>query len=175
MQTLWNHPGFLTLLLFAPAVAVVAGTPSAQNRPSTVVKPTEDFEVTGDGSHASWQKAEWVPLRERPPVAHPYKARFKVLYSKTGVYFLMDGTDSKLTTTMKEDFLNLWTEDVFEVFLWPDEGHPVYFEYEISPMNYELPRLANARGIAKRRRRVLGRRAQRRAPQAPPSYRPPTA
>mgnify|MGYP006176879765 CR=1 FL=1 len=29
--------------------------------------------------------------------------------------------------------------DVFEVFLWTDERHPIYFEYEISPLNRELP------------------------------------
>jgi hypothetical protein len=40
---------------------------------------------------------------------------------------------------MQEDFLNLWTEDVFEVFLWTDQRLPVYFEYEISPLGYELP------------------------------------
>lgn len=39
---------------------------------------------------------------------------------------------------MKADFLDLWTEDVVEVFLWPDETCAVYIEYEISPMNYEL-------------------------------------
>jgi hypothetical protein len=28
---------------------------------------------------------------------------------------------------------------VFEVFLWPDERDSIYFEYEISPLNRELP------------------------------------
>ncbi|MHC4702109.1 MAG: carbohydrate-binding family 9-like protein, partial [Planctomycetota bacterium] len=28
---------------------------------------------------------------------------------------------------------------VFEFFLWPDEQYSVYFEYEISPLGYELP------------------------------------
>ena len=28
---------------------------------------------------------------------------------------------------------------MFEVFLWPDERDPIYFEYEISPLNRELP------------------------------------
>ncbi len=51
----------------------------------------------------------------------------------------MDGTDSRITATMTEDFLDLWHEDVFEVFLWTDEAYPVYFEYEISPLGYELP------------------------------------
>ena len=61
-----------------------------------------------------------------------------MLYSKTGLYFLMEGTDRKLTATMTEDFMDLWNEDVFEVFLWTDERYPVYFEYEISPLNREL-------------------------------------
>jgi hypothetical protein len=30
-------------------------------------------------------------------------------------------------------------EDVFEFFVWPNEQDPVYFEYEISPLGYELP------------------------------------
>jgi hypothetical protein len=51
----------------------------------------------------------------------------------------MDGKDSQLTATMTKDNLDLWNEDVFEVFLWPDESQPVYFEYEISPLGYELP------------------------------------
>ena len=29
------------------------------------VKPTDDFEVTGDGSTAAWKKAEWEPLHRR--------------------------------------------------------------------------------------------------------------
>jgi hypothetical protein len=40
---------------------------------------------------------------------------------------------------MKADNLNLWEEDVVEVFLWTSEDFPVYFEYELSPLNYELP------------------------------------
>ena len=35
--------------------------------------------------------------------------------------------------------MDLWKEDVFEVFLWTDERSPVYFEYEISPLDRELP------------------------------------
>jgi hypothetical protein len=61
-----------------------------------------------------------------------------MLYSPTGLYFHMEATDGKLTATMDEDFMDLWNEDVFEVFLWTDERHPVYFEYQISPLNREL-------------------------------------
>jgi hypothetical protein len=68
-----------------------------------------------------------------------YDTRIKVLYSGTGIYFLFYCKDEKLTTAMAADNLDLWKEDVVEVFLWTDETFPVYFEYEISPVNYELP------------------------------------
>jgi hypothetical protein len=133
-------PGFIAILLLAAITGypVVVQT-QVEERPKLSVKSTADFEVTGAGDHASWRQAEWTPLRRRQADGHPYDTRFKMLYSKTGVYFLMEGTDRKLTATMTEDFMDLWNEDVFEVFLWTDERHPVYFEYEISPLNRELP------------------------------------
>ncbi len=111
----------------------------AKSRPSMVIKPTVDFEVTGTGDHASWRDIEWTSLSRHEPDGHPYDSRVKVRYSSTGLYFLMDATDRILTATMNEDFMDLWNEDVFEVFLWTDERFPVYFEYEISPLNRELP------------------------------------
>jgi len=132
--------GLAWLCLTAPAghnQAAVATQPSA--RPRLSVKPAQDFAVTGQGDHAAWQQVEWTPLRRRQPDGHPYESRFKMLYSPTGLYFLMDATDRTLTATMTEDFMDLWNEDVFEVFLWTDERYPVYFEYEISPLNRELP------------------------------------
>lgn len=111
----------------------------ADDRPRLSVKLAEDFEVTGTGEHPGWRQAEWTALRRRQTDGHPYESRFKMLYSSTGLYFLMEGSDRKLTATLNEDFLDLWHEDVFEVFLWTDERYPVYFEYEISPLNRELP------------------------------------
>ena len=126
----------LTALTGAHFFAAHAQT---SERPRLSVKSVDDFEVTGKGDHAAWQQAEWVPLRRRQPDGHPYDSRFKMLYSNTGLYFLMDGTDRKVTASISEDFMDLWTEDVFEVFLWTDERYPVYLEYEISPLNHELP------------------------------------
>ena len=126
----------LLIVLMSDGPAVHA---QADARPQLVVTPTADFEVTGTGDHPSWQPIAWTPMRRRQPDGHPYDTRFKVLYSTTGLYFLMDGKDRTLTATMSEDFMDLWNEDVFEVFLWTDERYPVYFEYEISPLNRELP------------------------------------
>ena len=132
--------GLTWLCLMAPAGDNQTAVPAQPTeRPRLSVKPAPDFEVTGTGDHAAWQRAEWTALRRREPSSHPYESRFKMLYSDTGLYFLMDGTDRTLTATMNEDFMDLWNEDVFEVFLWTDERYPVYFEYEISPLNHELP------------------------------------
>jgi hypothetical protein len=125
-------------VLLAGSIALSAVNIQTEPRPTLQVRPTQDFEVTGAGEHAAWRQIEWTSLRRREPDGHPYESRFKMLYSSTGLYFLMEGKDRKLTATMNEDFHDLWKEDVFEVFLWTDERYPVYFEYEISPLNREL-------------------------------------
>ena len=98
-----------------------------------------DFRVTGDGAADVWSKAQWSELNRRPGGVHDYVVRVKMLYSSTGIYVLMDTTDRQLTADMKRDFDKLWTQDVFEFFLWPHEKWPLYFEYEISPLGRELP------------------------------------
>ena len=103
--------------------AVSAQEKPAAGRPSVTAPLVDDFQVNGTGDHASWSKVPWTPLRRRQPDGHPYDTRFKTVYSTTGIYFLVDGTDRKLTATMAEDFMDLWNEDVFEVFLWTDERH----------------------------------------------------
>jgi hypothetical protein len=130
----------LSALLGVSLVAACAASVRAEQLPVLRVPATEDFQVTGDGSAAAWKLAPSTQLNKRPGGGkNDYQASFKVLYSKSGIYVLMDASDDLLTATMREDFLDLWTEDVFEVFLWPDERYPVYFEYEISPLGYELP------------------------------------
>jgi len=95
--------------------------------------------VNGKGDAAAWREAAWEPLQRRTDDGQTYQTRVKVLYSDTGLYVLMEAEDRILSATMEADFLDLWTEDVFELFLWPDQRHPVYFEYEISPLGFELP------------------------------------
>lgn len=110
-----------------------------KDSPRLVVPHIEDFEITGKGNADAWQAAQWTELTSRPNTQHDYTARFKMLYSEKGVYVLFDGSDQILTATMQDDFLDLWKEDVFECFFWTDERDPIYFEYEISPLGYELP------------------------------------
>ena len=102
-------------------------------------KYSKDFTITGDGSAANWNNTEWLnmPLRGNKEVA--YKTKIKMLYSDSGIYCLYHCEDKKITATLKEDFLDFWHEDVVEAFFWTDEREPLYFEYELSPLNYELP------------------------------------
>jgi len=100
----------------------------------------EDFAVNGLGDNDNWEKAEWTVLSKREQFKDiPLETKVKMLYSDLGLYFLFYCQDHMITATMDADFMDLWNEDVVEVFLWPDESRPVYFEYEISPLNYELP------------------------------------
>jgi len=129
------------LVVACAVVSALAGPLQGQDmeRLRLTVNPTPDFEVTGLGDAAAWRQAEWTPMPRRQPDNHPYDTRFKVLYSDTGLYVLIEGTDRSLTPTMTADSMALWNADVFEVFLWTDERYPVYFEYEISPLGRELP------------------------------------
>lgn len=103
------------------------------------IRNAVDFEITGEGASNHWAAADWLILPQWKPTDISLSTRVKALYSATGIYFLFDCEDRRLTATISEDFLDLWNEDVVEVFLWTDESFPVYFEYELSPLNYELP------------------------------------
>ena len=129
-------PGLL-LSLCCNNLSIKAQTPESVY---TVLK-TQDFTVTGDGSNPNWNKAKWLQLTQRRPaeVDQSRITKVKMLYSPTGVYCLFDCPDKKISSTMEADFLDLWTQDVVEVFFWTDESLIAYFEYEISPLNYELP------------------------------------
>lgn len=112
------------------------------------VKKTSDFILTGDGTAANWADTGWINIPVRQNTSNTLATRLKTVYSETGIYFLFFCEDNKLTATITEDFGNLYDEDVVEIFLWTDEAVPLYFEYELSPLNYELPILVpNNKGV----------------------------
>jgi len=102
------------------------------------VKRTTDFEINGDGSNANWNNSDWLEL-PKSGGSVSYRTKVKMLYSDSGLYCLYHCEDNKITATLKEDFLDLWNEDVVEAFFWTEESNSIYFEYELSPLNYELP------------------------------------
>jgi len=131
---------FLLITFFAGIVNTSNGLSSEESGNDVItVSKCEDFKVTGEGSSEQWGKTQWINIPQRVEKPVTYQTRAKVLYSETGIYFLFDCQDKVLKATITEDNMDLWEEDVVEVFLWTEEDFPVYFEYEISPLNYELP------------------------------------
>lgn len=106
-------------------------------RPRLLVKKSGDFSITGKGDNSEWQKTPWTSLEAT--TSNESVTQVKILYSETGLYFLFQNDDQKITATKNKDYAELWLEDVVEVFLWTDTTETVYFEYELSPNNYELP------------------------------------
>jgi hypothetical protein len=135
-----KHLYYLVLLAFS----LVPGIISAHDRPAESqadsvipVIHCSDFVLQGDGSEPAWDHAEWFTMNQQVPIS-PYTTRFKIMYSDSGLYCLYQCVDHNITSTLQGDFLDLWHEDVVEAFFWTDERIPVYFEYELSPKNYEL-------------------------------------
>ncbi len=127
---------YLCLILLVPPCLLIA-----QRNDTTIltVNKTKDFEVTGDGTAPDWNSTKWFMLPQRNTVGIIYNTKMKLLYSDSGIYCLYDCEDQKITATLEEDFTDLYNEDVVEAFFWTDEKVPLYFEYELSPLNYELP------------------------------------
>ncbi len=153
-----SSPGIVLLFFFLliGTLQVFAQNDVSGNEYILRVKHTADFTVTGNGSAAQWSNSEWnlLPQRSSKTLQNAgwyttperitmkdveFKTSFKILYSDKGIYCLFKCEDSSITATLKEDFADLFNEDVVEVFFWPDTTMPVYFEYELSPLNYELP------------------------------------
>ena len=131
---LYNIP--LLLLLLVKGLHGIAQTPVGKEAEARI-KHTQDFEVTGDGSATPWKTTDWIKL-SRIKGSSPYETKAKILYSEKGIYALYHCEDKKINATMQEDFASLWREDVIEIFFWTDETYPIYLEYELSPLNYEL-------------------------------------
>lgn len=128
----------MSSFLFVTGLLVLLCNTGIAQENFLAVKHTHDFELSGKGDNQAWEPASWniMPASDKEDVR---KTQFKVLYSDAGIYFLFHNEDKILTATKTADFEKLWLEDVAEVFLWPDTTETIYFEYEISPLNYELP------------------------------------
>lgn len=124
--------------LIAGLIILLHYTSKAQTATQELlVKKSDDFEITGNGTDSAWNKTPWTALKKLDP-GNDYATSFKMLYSSTGIYVLFNGTDKKITTTYQNDFEDLFKADVFEVFFHPDTQVPIYFEYEINQLNKEL-------------------------------------
>jgi hypothetical protein len=104
-----------------------------------------DFPLDGSGGDPAWSAAPWLELSEVGGPHPGYRTRAKLMHSASAFYALVECADHLLTCTGLPDMGPLFTEDVVELFLWPDERQPLYLEYELSPLNAELVLLVNNR------------------------------
>jgi hypothetical protein len=125
------------ILILAGSCSRIASNPVGKEAVLEIPR-VKHFEVNGKGDNPLWDSAAWTSLPRREEAGVSYKTEVKMLYSDRGVYVLFRCEDLKISSTIREDFADLYLEDVAEVFFWTDERYPVYFEYEISPLNYEL-------------------------------------
>lgn len=115
--------------------------------PVLTVPLVADFSLTGEGGHGPWPGLPWQTMARVGAGRLPYRTRCKVAWSATGLYFLVEATDRRLTCSLTADYAPLYTEDVVELFVQPDPTVGLYIEYEISPLGYELAILVpNHRG-----------------------------
>lgn len=106
--------------------------------PPLVVKKTTDFQIDGTGNGKEWGKAQWQYLTKLDTGGTEHMSRFKLMYSEKGIYLLFNGEDEKISTRFDKDFSSIFNGDVFEAFFHPVPEKPVYFEYEINPLEKEL-------------------------------------
>ncbi len=137
----------ITGLSFLTCISTRSQSPASIDKKQLINIPrTTDFDITGDGSNIAWNKKNWITITARNSSRTAYDTRAKIMYSEKGIYLLYSCADTKLTASLEADFVNLWDEDVVEVFLQPDTAIADYFEYELSPLNYELPIMIYNRG-----------------------------
>ena len=103
------------------------------------VTKVPDFIVNGEGTARQWSATDWQALTPVGKGHSTYATRIRFLYSATGIYFLYDCEDRRISCTQRKDFDDIFLEDVIEIFLWPNQTQNAYFEYELSPLGVELP------------------------------------
>lgn len=124
-------------------VASVTGVGDAalgQSEPGVIEarKVPDDSKLQIFPIHERWAKAKAVNIPLRNTSGVPYSTRVRVAYSDTGLYVSIEVEDTQVTSTLDEDYTELWKEDVVGLFLWPNQNLPVYLEYLISPRGKEL-------------------------------------
>ncbi len=125
------------LLSFLTSLLLMSVYSQSMSDDLPIIKCT-DFKVSGEGTDPQWQNSSWVVVPALPNSPERYTTKIKVMYSSTGLYVLADCEDGAISTDFVVDQGDIWKGDVFEVFLQTDPTNPLYFEYELNPLNAEL-------------------------------------
>jgi hypothetical protein len=123
--------------VFIPLVGNAQKQSNGKAAKLTITK-TNDFTIKADTADQNWKHALWISLTQRGNSEVKYNTKVKLLYSEKGIYALYWCEDKSITSSITKENADIYREDVVEIFFWTDEKYPLYFEYELSPLNYEL-------------------------------------
>jgi hypothetical protein len=133
-----SFTSIILVLCFLSVTSLLAQKSRTGKKVEYKVRSCADFELTADTSSLAWAEMSWLMIPQRMNLDYPKQTKLKMQYSTTGMYTLFYCEDDQITATIREDQGDLYNEDVVELFYWTDETYPLYFEYELSPLNYEL-------------------------------------
>lgn len=123
------------------ALLLPGGIGASSERPVyEVLRVTTPIEVDGRLDEEAWKKAPQVGafVNNADGSPSPYHTEARILYDDEFVYFAFRVVDENIWATMTERNQHLWEEEVVEVFLQADPGHPSYIELEVNPLGAML-------------------------------------
>ncbi|QVL30928.1 PQQ-dependent sugar dehydrogenase [Telmatocola sphagniphila] len=96
--------------------------------------------IDGNPNDECWKQAQeiscfrkhWKQGEEQTPKS---KTKAKLLWDREYIYFLAEMEDEDLFADITEHDGNTWFNDVFELFLKPDEKKPGYYEFQVNAAN----------------------------------------
>jgi hypothetical protein len=126
-------PGWLLLL----ALANAAG---AQELPLyTCWKTSQPVVVDGKGDEAAWQEAAPLDLVDVRFLSgdryHPRRTEARMLWDAQYFYFYFSAADPDVWSTYSQRDMQLYEEEVVEIFIDPDGDGQNYAEVELNPLN----------------------------------------
>lgn len=123
--------GFL-ILFVTTHFFLWSGSSFAQKKNNYYVPKAESAPVIdGIGNEKSWENAEWAYINQpydgtNLPDSTDFYGRYKVLWTDSRLYVLMEITDDKLVDNRANPTSNYWEDDCTEFFIDEDnihEGH----------------------------------------------------
>lgn len=127
------------LLLVCPGMS---GLGILAQDPPRIVVPRIDQPIVIDGilDDPVWSAVPEVgAFRDNTtgqPAGPPTQAW--IAYDRDFLYFAFRCEDTNIWSTLTRRDAHLWHEEVVEVFLQPDPGHPNYIELEVNPLGAML-------------------------------------
>jgi len=102
----------------------------------SVSRATGFITIDGRLDETEWLRAEEAPLRHADTgLGIPFKTTVRLLWDDTYLYVAFYGEDNDAWATYTKDDDNLWEEEVFEVFIDPENRGHTYYEININPAN----------------------------------------